>query len=147
VRVLSWHNISLETQVRCALPISSRYLYANLAPLANKSVLELGSGTGLLGLIVADIQVSHGGTTGSSVLHLTDVNEDVLKRCNENMQLPCSRPVVIPFWVQLTSARRIFPTWESVRQVARLVRCTRRGPCSRSRRIHGQRWPRFGTWR
>jgi hypothetical protein len=90
VRVLSWHNISLETQVRCALPISSRYLYANLAPLANKSVLELGSGTGLLGLIVADIQVSHGGTTGSSVLHLTDVNEDVLKRCNENMQLPCN---------------------------------------------------------
>jgi len=50
----------------------------------------LGSGTGFLGLIIADIQVGYGGTTGSSVLHLTDVNEDVLRRCNENMQLSCN---------------------------------------------------------
>lgn len=70
--------------------VLAQHLIRNPTPLANKSVLELGSGTGLLGLIVADIQVSHGGTTGSSVLHLTDVNEDVLKRCNENMQLPCN---------------------------------------------------------
>jgi methylase of polypeptide subunit release factors len=57
----------------------------------NKSVLELGSGTGFLGLIVADIQVSSGGVTGHPVLYLTDVNEDVLRRCHENTQLPCSR--------------------------------------------------------
>lgn len=90
--VLSWHNFSSETQVRCALPISSLYSYVNPGLLANKSVLELGSGTGFLGLIAADIQVGHRGTT-SPVLHLTDVNEDVLKRCHENMQLPCSRLV------------------------------------------------------
>jgi len=58
--------------------------------LADKSVLELGSGTGFLGLIVADIQVGHGRTTENSVLHLTDVNEDVLRRCHENMHLPCN---------------------------------------------------------
>jgi len=90
VLVLSWHNFSLETQVRYALLISSRSLYVNLALLDNKSVLELGSGTGFLGLVVADIQVDHGATMRSSVLHLTDVNEDVLKRCHENMRLPCN---------------------------------------------------------
>ena len=90
-----WHNFSSETQVRCALPISSLYLYVNPALLANKSVLELGSGTGFLGLIAADIQVGHRGTT-SPVLYLTDVNEGVLKRCHENMQLPCSRSVAHP---------------------------------------------------
>ena len=94
--VLSWHDFSLETQVRCVRSISSPYLFVNLALLANKSVLELGSGTGFLGLIVADIQVGHSGTTGSSVLHLTDVNEDVLRRCHENMELPCSRLLAHP---------------------------------------------------
>lgn len=54
---------------------------------------------------------------------------------------------LIPFRMQLTSARRIFPTRKPFRQVARLVRCTRRGPCSRSRRIYGQRWSGSGTWR
>ncbi|KAI9444909.1 hypothetical protein H4582DRAFT_2108691 [Lactarius indigo] len=58
--------------------------------LANKSVLELGSGTGFLGLIVADIQVCHGGMIGNSVLYLTDVNEDVLRRCHENTRLLCN---------------------------------------------------------
>lgn len=88
--VSSWHNFSSETQVRCALPISSQSLHIDLALLANKSVLELGSGTGFLGLIVADIQVGHGGMSGSSVLYLTDINEDALRRCRENMQLPCN---------------------------------------------------------
>jgi len=59
--------------------------------LINKSVLELGSGTGFLGLIVADIQISHGGVTGCPILYLTDVDEDVLRQCSENTQLPCSK--------------------------------------------------------
>jgi hypothetical protein len=63
----------------------------HLAVLVNKSVLELGSGTGFLGLIVADIQISHGGVTGRPILYLTDVNEDVLRQCSENTQLSCSR--------------------------------------------------------
>jgi len=70
--------------------VLAQLLIRNPTPLANKSVLELGSGTGFLGLIVADMQVSRGGTTGSPVLYLTDVNEDVLRRCHENMQLPCN---------------------------------------------------------
>jgi len=70
--------------------VLAQLLVRNPTLLAHKSVLELGSGTGFLGLIVADIHVGHGGTTGSSVLHLTDANEDVLRRCHENMQLPCN---------------------------------------------------------
>ncbi|KAH9178828.1 hypothetical protein EDB89DRAFT_1812582, partial [Lactarius sanguifluus] len=70
--------------------VLAQVLIRNPTLLANKSVLELGSGAGFLGLIVADIQVCHGGTTGSSVLYLTDVNEDVLRRCHENTQLPCN---------------------------------------------------------
>ena len=61
------------------------------AVFVNKSVLELGSGTGFLGLMVADIQVNYGGVTGRPVLYLTDVNEDVLRQCSANTQLPCSR--------------------------------------------------------
>ena len=61
------------------------------AVLVNKSVLELGSGTGFLGLMAADIQVNYGGVTGRPILYLTDVNEDVLRQCSANTQLPCSR--------------------------------------------------------
>jgi methylase of polypeptide subunit release factors len=76
-------------------PVSSSHLPARPAALVNKSVLELGSGTGFLGLIVADIQVSGGGGTGHPALCLTDVNDDVLRRCHENTQLPCSRRAAV----------------------------------------------------
>lgn len=74
------------------LLVSSQHLPAHPAIVVNKPVLELGSGTGFLGLIVADIQVSSGGVTRQPALYLTDVNEDVLRRCHENTQLPCSTP-------------------------------------------------------
>ncbi|KAI9460476.1 hypothetical protein BJY52DRAFT_1168427, partial [Lactarius psammicola] len=70
--------------------VLAQLLIRNPTLLAKQSVLELGSGTGFLGLIVADIQICHGGMPGSSVLYLTDINEDVLRRCHENMQLPCN---------------------------------------------------------
>ncbi|KAI9454826.1 hypothetical protein F5148DRAFT_1378176 [Russula earlei] len=70
--------------------VLAQFLLENSTLLVDKSVLELGSGTGFLGLIVADIQVSSGGLTGLPALHLTDVNGDVLRRCLENTQLACN---------------------------------------------------------
>ncbi|KAI0001730.1 putative methyltransferase-domain-containing protein [Russula vinacea] len=70
--------------------VLARFLIQNSTVLINKTILELGSGTGFLGLIVADIQVSSGGATEHPALYLTDVNEDVLRRCHENTQLPCN---------------------------------------------------------
>jgi methylase of polypeptide subunit release factors len=69
--------------------------------LVDKSVLELGSGTGFLGLIIADIQVNYGGVTGLPILYLTDVNEDVLRQCSENTRLSCSKRRACAVGVQL----------------------------------------------
>jgi protein-lysine N-methyltransferase EEF2KMT len=59
----------------------------------NKRVLELGSGTGFLGIIIATLQIQQSGipsdTNGS--LWLTDINEEVLARCHHNLRLPCSK--------------------------------------------------------
>jgi len=68
----------------------AQFLIENPTIVINRTVLELGSGTGFLGLIVADIQVGNGTAVGCPALHLTDVNEDVLRRCRENTQLPCN---------------------------------------------------------
>lgn len=56
-----------------------------------KRILELGCGAGYLGLVVAAIQLNAPdlGTSESSVW-LTDVNDIVLSRCRENLNLPCS---------------------------------------------------------
>jgi len=71
--------------------VLAQFLIENPTVVTNsRSVLELGSGTGFLGLIVADIQVSNSTVVGCPALHLTDVNEDVLKRCRDNTQLPCN---------------------------------------------------------
>jgi hypothetical protein len=81
--------------------------------LVNKSILELGSGTGFLGLTVADIQVSYGGVTGHPVLYLTDVNEDVLRQCSENTQLPCSRRGAYIVDVQLSYSQTLLIVTET----------------------------------
>ncbi|KAI0308108.1 hypothetical protein B0F90DRAFT_1680221 [Multifurca ochricompacta] len=65
----------------------------HLAILVNKTILELGSGAGFLGLVVADIQVSRAEVTGHNALYLTDVNDAVLRRCYENTRLSCSRRI------------------------------------------------------
>jgi protein-lysine N-methyltransferase EEF2KMT len=57
-----------------------------------KRVIELGCGVGLVGAIVADQQLASSGTTltcGS--ICLTDLDNRVLRRCRENLELPCSQ--------------------------------------------------------
>ena len=62
--------------------------------LVRTKCLELGSGVGFLGTVVAKIQNVEKRNLrkqGSDVsLWLTDCNEEVLKRCKENVYLPCS---------------------------------------------------------
>ena len=54
-------------------------------------VLELGCGVGYLGLVVATIQLNASDLEISqSSVWLTDVNDVVLSRCRENLNLPCS---------------------------------------------------------
>ncbi|KAI0281699.1 hypothetical protein BGY98DRAFT_958524, partial [Russula aff. rugulosa BPL654] len=101
--------------------VLAQFLIQNPTILVNKSVLELGSGTGFLGLIVADIQVSSGGVTRQPVLYLTDVNEDVLRRCHENTQLPCSRLAACVVEAQLSYSRRISPPRKFICQITGLV--------------------------
>ncbi|KAI0068060.1 hypothetical protein BV25DRAFT_1875200 [Artomyces pyxidatus] len=67
----------------------ANYLIGHPDLVAGKKVLELGSGAGFLGLVMADIQ-THCDGTAQSALQLTDFNEDVLNRCTENVQLPCN---------------------------------------------------------
>jgi len=52
----------------------------------NHRVLELGSGTGFLGLIIAELQRTSQ-DLGNTSLTLTDVNLEVLERCSKNFQL------------------------------------------------------------
>jgi len=63
--------------------------------ITNKRILELGSGSGFLGIIVASLQQSDHtcdeGIHASGTIWLTDVNDVVLSRCRENVQLPCNR--------------------------------------------------------
>ena len=60
--------------------------------IANKRILELGSGIGFLGIICASVQLLNQTTENAPAPHLwlTDVNDDVLARCKANVQLPCS---------------------------------------------------------
>ena len=56
------------------------------------NVLELGSGSGFLGIIVALLQIEHwGDVEGVGGLCLTDVDECVLQQCHRNFQLPRSK--------------------------------------------------------
>ncbi|KAF7436348.1 hypothetical protein PC9H_003181 [Pleurotus ostreatus] len=64
--------------------VLAHYLTLNPGLVIGKRVLELGSGTGFLGIVIAAIQGSSPGA-----LWLTDVEESVLNRCRENVQLQC----------------------------------------------------------
>lgn len=57
------------------------------------NVLELGSGTGFIGILVASLQL-HAATPFDRKVPsvcLTDVNSTVLARCQNNARLPCSK--------------------------------------------------------
>jgi len=66
-----------------------------------KRVLELGSGTGFLGIIVASLQQLYHSQNednhGNGSLWLTDVNDEALIRCRDNAQLLCSKSRIIKF--------------------------------------------------
>jgi 16S rRNA G1207 methylase RsmC len=55
----------------------------------NCRVLELGSGAGFLGLVVAELQLDANPKNCS--LTMTDVHSEVLSRCRNNFQLSCSK--------------------------------------------------------
>ena len=57
-----------------------------------RNVLELGSGTGFLGIIVALLQIEHRSSVeGVGGLCLTDMDESVLQQCHRNVQLTQSK--------------------------------------------------------
>ncbi|KAL1748932.1 hypothetical protein HDZ31DRAFT_79288 [Schizophyllum fasciatum] len=72
--------------------VLSEYLIDAPDLIANKRILELGSGIGFLGVICASLQQLHQTAENAPPPHLwlTDVNEDVLARCKANVQLPCN---------------------------------------------------------
>ncbi|KAF8500660.1 hypothetical protein BU17DRAFT_58995 [Hysterangium stoloniferum] len=64
------------------------WLRVNPDVVQNRRVLELGSGIGFLGLVVADLQLD--ANPGSYSLTMTDVHSEVLSRCRDNFQLSCN---------------------------------------------------------
>lgn len=58
-------------------------------------MLEFGSGAGFLGIIVATLQNTQ--LQGRGEIYLTDVNPEVLRRCCHNIQLPCSKNILLPY--------------------------------------------------
>lgn len=60
---------------------------------ADKQVLELGSGTGFLGIVIASLQRLYGSGEEAYGCVLTDVNDQVLSRCAHNIKLPCSESI------------------------------------------------------
>ncbi|KAF9566898.1 hypothetical protein CPC08DRAFT_681596 [Agrocybe pediades] len=69
------------------------YLIKHPELIMSKRVLELGSGVGFLGILSASIQVNGEEVSSSPSrpsLWLTDVNEEVLSRCHDNVSLACN---------------------------------------------------------
>lgn len=70
------------------------------------NVLELGSGTGFLGIVIALLQIEHrGNVEGIGGLCLTDVDESVLQQCHRNIQLTQSKSFNSGFFRGTISSR------------------------------------------
>lgn len=54
-----------------------------------KRILELGSGIGFLGSVMASLQLLER-PLDPGTLWLSDINDSVLARCRDNTRLPCS---------------------------------------------------------
>lgn len=70
--------------------VLAQYLISHPELVTNKNVLELGSGTGFLGIIMGRLQMLDDHQDNESTLWLTDVHENVLKRCCNNVHLSCN---------------------------------------------------------
>ncbi|KAJ1301496.1 hypothetical protein OPQ81_008752 [Rhizoctonia solani] len=70
----------------------SEWILQNHDIISSARVLELGSGVGLLGLLVATLQQLARPTDAkqTSCIYLTDVDDEVLARCKSNIRLPCN---------------------------------------------------------
>jgi hypothetical protein len=96
------------------------------------NVLELGSGTGFIGILVASLQLHAAMPPFDRQMpsvYLTDVNSTVLVRCQNNVRLPCSKfgdvYLLAPFESILmeysTCRRQIFISSEYTLQVVGLA--------------------------
>lgn len=93
-------------------------------------MLELGSGAGFLGIVIATLQgPSHVHTHNrhnSFALWLTDVDPNVLERCQNNIRLPCSACLFMPsVTAYLTFHRCLLLPYERALRRDRLDRCDR----------------------
>ncbi|THH12287.1 hypothetical protein EW146_g7761 [Bondarzewia mesenterica] len=88
--VLAKYLILHPGTMSSCLPVSFPLISLNSELVTNKRILELGSGTGFLGIIAASLQVIYDRVDKQSALWLTDVHDTILKRCSDNVVLPCS---------------------------------------------------------
>ncbi|KAJ7361192.1 hypothetical protein DFH08DRAFT_367655 [Mycena albidolilacea] len=72
--------------------ILAQYLILNPVLVRRKRILELGAGVGFLGSVVASLQLLERPSDGPSpgTLRMSDINDAVLSRCNDNVNLPCN---------------------------------------------------------
>ncbi|EKM83962.1 hypothetical protein AGABI1DRAFT_67067 [Agaricus bisporus var. burnettii JB137-S8] len=72
----------------------ARYLSQHTEIVAHKRVLELGSGVGFLGALIATLQIQQLAASSRDLypgsLYLTDINDEVLTRCQNNIRLDCN---------------------------------------------------------
>ncbi|KDQ63175.1 hypothetical protein JAAARDRAFT_202673 [Jaapia argillacea MUCL 33604] len=73
----------------------AQFLIMHSDIVCDRRVLELGSGAGLLGIVVTTLQQLQRGkgmiTTEDPGLWMTDVHYEVLRLCRENIALPCNK--------------------------------------------------------
>lgn len=76
--------------------VLAEYLIAHSEIVRKKRVLELGCGSGFLGIVMASLQLQDelsgpsAGVDMQTAMWLTDINGAVLKRCQDNVKLPCN---------------------------------------------------------
>ncbi|KAJ6623162.1 putative methyltransferase-domain-containing protein [Mycena sp. CBHHK59/15] len=71
--------------------VLAQYLVLHPGLIQRKRILELGSGTGFLGTVVASLQLQAAPDAAPpGTLWMTDINDVVLSRCRDNIQLPCN---------------------------------------------------------
>ncbi|KAG8219426.1 putative methyltransferase-domain-containing protein [Butyriboletus roseoflavus] len=75
--------------------VLAQYFIQHAYLVDTSNVLELGSGTGFIGILVASLQlhttIPPFGREMPSAIYLTDVNSTVLVRCQNNVRLPCNK--------------------------------------------------------